>query len=46
MFWIFGPKACEILAAQPGVESAPLTLEGNILTTGLPEVPEPQLLTR
>ena len=36
MFWFFGQKACGILAPQPGIEPAPLALEGKVLTTGLP----------
>ena len=36
MFWFFGHKACGILAPQPGIRSAPLALEGKVLTTGLP----------
>ena len=34
MFWFFGPKACGILAPQPGIELAPSALEGKVLTTG------------
>ena len=30
----FGYKACGILAPRPGVEPAPLALEGKVLTTG------------
>ena len=37
MFWFFGHVACGILAPQPGVEPAPLELEGKVLTTGPPE---------
>jgi len=36
MFCLFGSEACGILASQPGIEPAPLTLEGEILTTGPP----------
>ena len=36
MFWLFGLKACEILAPGPGIEPAPPALEGEVLTTGLP----------
>ena len=36
MFWIFGHKACGVLALQPGIEPAPPALEGKVLTTGLP----------
>ena len=32
----FGFKACGILAPRPGVKLAPLALEGDVLTTGLP----------
>ena len=27
MFWFFGPKACEILAPQPGIKPVPIPLE-------------------
>ena len=37
MFWVFGPKACVILAPQPGIEPTPPVLEGKVLTTGPPE---------
>ena len=37
MFWILGHAACDILAPRPGVEPAPLGLEGKVLTTGPPE---------
>ena len=30
MFWFFGPKACEILAPQPGTEPAPPPWKGNL----------------
>ena len=33
---IFGCKACEILAPQPGIKPKPPALEGLVLTTGLP----------
>ena len=36
MFWIFGVEACGILAPRPGIEPIPRTLEGEVLTTGLP----------
>ena len=36
MFWFFGCEACGILAPWPGIEPAPPTLEGEVLTTGLP----------
>ena len=35
-FGFFGHKACRILAPQPGIESAPPALEGEVLTTGPP----------
>ena len=43
---LFGHEACGILAPQPGIEPAPLALEGEVLTTGSPEKfpPPPQLL--
>ena len=36
MFLCFGLKARKILGLQPGMESAPPVLEGDILTTGPP----------
>ena len=36
MFWFFGCKARGVLAPWPGIEHTPLTLEGEVLTTGLP----------
>ena len=36
MFWIFGHKACGILAPWPGIEAAPPALEGTVSTTGPP----------
>ena len=36
MFWLFGHKACEILAPRPGIEPAPPALGGEVLTTGPP----------
>ena len=32
----FDPKVCGSLALQPGIESAPPTLEGEVVTTGPP----------
>ena len=32
MFWIFGCKACGILAPQLGIELAPPALEGEVPT--------------
>ena len=37
MFWSFGHEAYGILVPQPGIEPAPRALEGEVLTTGLPE---------
>ena len=37
MFWLFGLKECEILALQLGITATPSSLEGEVLTTGLPE---------
>ena len=37
MFWVFGHEACGILAPQPEIEPVFLALEGEVLTTGLPE---------
>ena len=36
MLWFLGHKACEIPASQPRMELVPPTLEGNVLTTGIP----------
>ena len=36
MFQFFGPRICGILAPQPGIKSPPPTLEGEVLTIGLP----------
>ena len=36
MFWFFGHKLCGILASWPEIKLAPLTLDGKVLTTGLP----------
>ena len=36
LFYVFGPKACGILAPQPGIELTPPALEGEVLTSGLP----------
>ena len=36
MFWFSGHEACGILAPSPGMEPATPSLEGEILTTGLP----------
>ena len=36
MFWFFGHEVCGILAPRPGIEPAPPSLEGEVLTTGLP----------
>ena len=37
MFWFFDGEACGILAPQTGIEPTPSALEGEALTTGLPE---------
>ena len=34
MFRFFSHEACGISVPQPGIEPAPSTLEGEILTTG------------
>ena len=39
MFWFSGHDACGILAPQPGMETAPHALEGEVLTTALPGSP-------
>ena len=36
MFWFFGHKSCGILVPQPGIETTPPTMQGEVLTTGLP----------
>ena len=36
MFWLFGCLEFGILALPPGIKSAPCTLVGKVLTTGLP----------
>ena len=36
MFWLFGHETCGILALQPGIKPTCLTLEDEVLTTGLP----------
>ena len=36
MFWVFGREAYGILTPRPGIKPAPPTLEGEVLTTGLP----------
>ena len=36
MLWIFGPKACGILASQPRIGPTLPALEGEVLTTGPP----------
>ena len=36
-FFSFDPKACEILAPQPGIQPAPPALKGKVLTAGPPE---------
>ena len=35
-FFFFGQEACGILAPQPGIETTPPVLEGEVLTTGPP----------
>ena len=37
IYWFYADEACGILAPQPGIESTPSALEGNVLTTGLSE---------
>ena len=44
MFWIFGHKACEILAHQPGVKHESPALEGEVSTTRLPVKSLPKYL--
>ena len=40
MFWLFGCNACGILAPDQGLNPHPPSLEGKVLTTGLPGKPE------
>ena len=35
-FWFFSQEACGVLSSQPGIESEHPSLEGKVLTTGLP----------
>ena len=44
MFYLFGHKACEILAPQPGIEPAPPALKGEALTVRPPGKSPQQLL--
>ena len=44
MFWVFGPQVCGVLVPQPVIEPAPLVLEGQALTPGLPGKSLSQLL--
>ena len=37
MFWLFGRKACRILAPWSGMKPIPPALEGEVLTIGPPE---------
>ena len=39
MFWLFGHEACGVLAPCPGIKPASPTLEGKVLTSGLPGSP-------
>ena len=34
MFWVFGGRACGILASPPGMGPIPTALEDKVLTTG------------
>ena len=36
-FFFLGHETCRILASRPGIEPAPSVLEGQVITTGLPE---------
>ena len=36
VFWIFGPRACGVLAPRPGIEPVTPALKGRVLTTGPP----------
>ena len=40
MFWFCGHEACGILDPQPGIEPTSHSLEGKVLTIGLPEKPQ------
>ena len=44
MFLVFGPQVCGVLVPQPVIEPAPLVLEGQALTPGLPGKSLSQLL--
>ena len=44
LFWFIGHKAGVILALWPGIEVTPPALEGEVLTTGLPETSLPTQL--
>ena len=37
VFCLFGHEACGVLAPWPGIELTFLALEGEVLTTGLPQ---------
>lgn len=36
MYWLFGWKACEIIAPGPGIKQTHPALKGEVLATGLP----------
>ena len=42
IFWLFGHKACGILAPHSGIKPSPPPLEGEVLTTGRPGKSPPQ----
>ena len=37
MFWFFGPEACGISVPRAGIKPATLSLEDEVLPTGLPK---------
>ena len=43
---VFGHKALGILAPQPGIESVPPALEGEVLTIGIPGSPPKGILLK
>ena len=44
MIWLFGLEVCEVLAAWPGIKAALPAGEGEVLTTGPPEMSHPILI--
>ena len=46
MFWPFGPEAHGLLVPQPGIETVPSTVQGEVLTTSAREGLGCRILTR